>query len=141
MDRTNRQSFCTALRSAHTTTHSDPIERNVDRYLEDELCGFVFTAPAMLDLFCGLSEVSGKKWAERVPKRPVLLIAGDRDPVGNMGKGVRQVADWLSDTKHTVELILYHDCRHEILNEDIREDVYRDVMLFIETVAASGELE
>lgn len=116
-------------------------EKNVDWYLEDELCGFVFTAPAMLDLFYGLSEVSGKKWAERVPKRPVLLIAGDRDPVGNMGKGVRQVADWLSDTKHTVELILYHDCRHEILNEDIREDVYRDVMLFIETIAASGELE
>ena len=115
-------------------------EDNVDRYIADDLCGFVFTASAMLDLFNGLGEISGRQWAASVPDRPILMIAGDRDPVGNMGRGVTQVANWLKETGHTVELILYPGGRHEILNESNREEIYRDVLLFIETVAAAGEL-
>lgn len=112
---------------------------NVDRYVADENCGFVFTSTGMRDLFDGLSEVSGKKWAAKVPNRPILMIAGEKDPVGAMGKGVRQVTKWLRGTNHMVEEILYADMRHEILNEDLHDTVYRDILLFIETVAASGE--
>ena len=114
---------------------------NVDKYVADDLCGFPFTTSAMCDMFDGLSEVNGKKWAKKVPKKPVFLIAGEKDPVGNMGKGVKQVNKWLADTGHKTEMKLYKDCRHEILNEDIREDVYKDVLLFVEAVAASGEFE
>ena len=115
-------------------------EDNVDRYIADDLCGFVFTASAMLDLFNGLGEISSRQWAASVPDRPILMIAGDRDPVGNMGRGVTQVANWLKETGHTVELMLYPGGRHEILNESNRKEIYRDVLLFIETVAAAGEL-
>jgi len=112
---------------------------NVDRYVADENCGFAFTSTGMRDLFVGLSEVSSKKWAEKVSDRPILNIAGTMDPVGSMGKGVRQVTRWLRSTGHTVEEILYEDMRHEILNETANESVYRDVLLFLETVAALGE--
>lgn len=103
----------------------------VDRYVEDPLCGFVFTAEAMLDLFDGLDEIGSMDWAARVPEVPVLLISGERDPVGGNGKGVRQVSDWLKNTGHTVTCKLYPEGRHEMLNETNRAEVYADILGFI----------
>ena len=115
---------------------------SVDRYIADPLCGFVFTSCAFYDLFSGLQEISGKRWAERVPNKPIMLFSGDRDPVGNNGKGVRSVVKALQKSKHdNVCLKLYPGGRHEMLNEINKEEVYQDVLLFLETLAASGEVE
>lgn len=125
-------------------TPFDWLSRNnesVDRYVEDPLCGFVFTSCGFYDLFTGLSEISSRTWAERVPNRPILLFSGDQDPVGANGKGVRQVNRWLLATNHTVCMKLYPGGRHEMLNEINRDEVYRDVLLFLESLAASGEVE
>jgi alpha-beta hydrolase superfamily lysophospholipase len=113
----------------------------VDAYVADENCGFPFTAHAMYDVFTGLTEVSNEKWAKRVPKRPILVMSGAKDPVGGAGKGVKQVYGWLKKTGHDVELKLYEDGRHEMLNEINRKDVYNDVLLFINAVEAMGELK
>lgn len=114
---------------------------NVDKYIADPLCGFVFTSCAFVDLFNGLQEISNLNWAKRVPNRPVFLMAGSNDPVGNMGKGVKQVEKWLLKSDHKVTMKLYPEGRHEMLNETNRDEVYRDVLLFIETVCAAGELQ
>ncbi len=114
---------------------------NVDRYVADPLCGFVFTSNAFFDLFTGLQEVSNLNWAKRVPNRPIFLMSGSNDPVGNMGKGVKQVEKWLLKSGHNVTTKLYPEGRHEMLNETNRSEVYNDVLLFIETVCASGELQ
>ena len=64
----------------------------------------------------------------------VSVISGDRDPVGDMGKGVRRTADafrkaGLSD----VTLKLYPGLRHEILNEGPgRQTVYEDIWHWLE---------
>ena len=64
----------------------------------------------------------------------MLLISGDRDPVGDMGKGVRRTADafrkaGLSD----VTLKLYPGLRHELLNEGpMRQTVYEDIWHWLE---------
>lgn len=114
----------------------------VDRYVADEACGFIFSAAGMRDLFDGLGEVSSAEWASRVPDKPILVIAGDCDPVGGRdGKGVKQVAGWLRRTGHTVECKLYPGARHEILNETNRDEVFGDIALFIETVETMGEIE
>lgn len=105
--------------------------QRVDRYVADPLCGFVFTAEAMLDLFDGLDEVGSLDWAARVPEVPILLISGERDPLGGNGKGIRQVSDWLKNTGHTVTCKLYPDGRHEMLNETNRTEVYADILSFI----------
>ena len=115
-------------------------DESVDRYVADPLCGFVFTSCAFYDLFTGLSEISDLNWAKRVPKRPIFLMSGSDDPVGGMGKGVKQVAKWLEKSGHAVSLKLYPGGRHEMLNELNKKDVYGDVLLFIETVCAGGEL-
>lgn len=125
-------------------TENDWLSRDnekVDAYVADENCGFPFTAHAMYDVFTGLTEVSNSKWAARVPKRPILLMSGACDPVGNNGKGVKQVYGWLKNTGHNPELKLYEGGRHEMLNEINRADVYNDVLLFIDAVEAMGELK
>jgi alpha-beta hydrolase superfamily lysophospholipase len=111
-------------------------EKKVAAYVADENCGFPFTAYGMYDVFTGLTEISNAKWAERLPKRPILLMSGAEDPVGNRGKGVKQVYGWLKKSGHAVELKLYEGGRHEMLNEINRKDVYNDVLLFLDTVEA-----
>ena len=113
----------------------------MDAYVADSLCGFPFTAFAVRDLMDGIAEIGARDWAGKVPKKPILLIAGAEDPVGAYGKGPEQVRSALAKTGHTADLKLYPDMRHEILQEDGREDVYRDVLLFLEAVAAGGEME
>lgn len=123
-------------------TENDWLTRDaaqVDLYAADPLCGFPFTASGMLDLFTGLTEVSSTEWAKRVPMRPVFLFSGDRDPVGGNGKGVKQVYGWLKNSGHEVELKLYAEGRHEMLNETNHDEVYKDVLLFIDTVETRGE--
>ena len=112
---------------------------NVDKYVDDPLCGFCFTSCAFYDLFTGLGEVSNLNWAKRVPNRPIFLMSGSNDPVGGMGKGVKQVCQWLKKSNHNVTIKLYPEGRHEMLNETNRAEVYGDVLLFLETVCASGE--
>ena len=106
-------------------------QANVDRYIADPLCGFTFTAAAFRDLFTGLSEVSRKDWAANVPNRPILVIAGDKDPVGSMGKGPTEVAGRLLNSGHDVILKLYPGMRHEILNETGKKKVWQDVLDFL----------
>ena len=104
----------------------------VDRYVADENCGFVFTTGGFKDLFDGLSELGAKDWASRVPKKPILIISGEKDPVGGNGKGVKEVAGSLLESGHDVTLHLYPDCRHELLNETNNAEVYGDILKFIQ---------
>ena len=117
-------------------------EENVNAYIADPLCGFPFTPYGYADLMGAMGHIANAKWAAKVPNMPILLISGDMDPVGGMGKGVRKVDRFLENSGHTrVTFKLYPGARHEILNETNRQEVYDDVLLFLEAVAAGGEQE
>lgn len=112
-------------------------KKNVDAYVADELCGYKFTTYGFKDLFSLLSSVSSKDWFTAVPENlPLYLIAGDMDPVGNYGKGVKEVYDKLIKSGHKkAELKLYEGYRHEIHNEDIRYTVLDDIIAFANKTA------
>lgn len=115
-------------------------EENVDRYVADPLCGFPFTAAGMLDLFDGLTEITGKNWAKNTAQRPMLLISGQEDPVGGkQASGVLETYNALKGAGRKAECIVYPGMRHEILQETRKDTVFADVLLFIETIAAEGE--
>ena len=63
---------------------------------------------------------------------PLFFIAGAADPVGPYGKGVYQAASAYKKAgmKHVTTKI-YPLCRHEILNEINREEVYEDITQWI----------
>lgn len=101
----------------------------VDKYIADPYCGFLFSAVGYRDLFTLLKTVSAEDWYEQVPKTlPLLITAGEEDPVGAYGKGPKEVASKLrAQGCYDVTLKLYPGMRHEIHNEVDRETVYEDI--------------
>ncbi len=108
----------------------------VDKYIADSLCGFLFTLCGYKDLMELLVVINRQDWFTSVPLNlPIYLISGDADPVGAYGKGVKQVYGNLIDANHTdVSMKLFSGDRHEILNEKDNNDVFRNVLSWIETV-------
>ena len=118
-------------------TASDWLTRDesaVEKYRSDEYCRFYFTLAGYKDLVTiqGLSNTE-ECFANTKKDIPYLIISGDMDPVGEWGKGVKQVYD--SYRKVGVEditLNLYGGARHEMLNELNKEEVYTDILRWIE---------
>ena len=62
----------------------------------------------------------------------ILLIAGTDDPVIQNEKKFRELEEFLKDVGYkNIKSKLYKDLRHEILNEKEKEEVYKDVLDFI----------
>ena len=113
-------------------TPNDWLSRNteeVDKYIADPLCGFVFTGRAYYDLFTGLLGLTRLGGLEHVPvTMPVCFISGDSDPVGQMGKGVLKVSQQFMEAGiKDVTVRLYHNARHELFNEMNRAEVINDL--------------
>ena len=106
---------------------------NVDQYLKDPLCQFRFTVNGYHTLLSTLAFIQSPKNIARLPRElPIFLVAGDQDPVGNMGKGVLQVYQLYRTRCSQVECKLYPGLRHEILNETERMEVYQDILTWLE---------
>ncbi len=105
-------------------------EENVDRYIADPLCGADSSVGLFHDMLGGLLFIARKANLEKMNiHTPVLFVAGDKDPVGDMGKGVRKAhASFRKAGVQDLQLKLYADMRHEILNETGREEVYADLL-------------
>lgn len=104
----------------------------VQKYIADEKCGFPFTTAGYRDLMTGLSLIDIKKWAPKLDKsKRYLLVAGDRDPVGSMGEGVKKVYDAMVEAGVDAKMKLYEGCRHEILNDVCKEEVTSDIISWL----------
>jgi len=105
-----------------------------DAYERDPFCGTPFTVSAMCDLIRLQILCNRGKWYKALRKDlPILLVSGSQDPVGNYGKGVEEVytaliAEGVTDADRK----LYGGMRHEILNELGKEEVYGDILRFLE---------
>jgi alpha-beta hydrolase superfamily lysophospholipase len=112
----------------------------VDAYIADPLCGFVASSGLLRDMMLGIHYIQQPKHIENMKKHlPVFFIAGDKDPVGANGKGVKQaVGAFKKAGMINVALKLYPDCRHEILNELNKQEVYEDITGWIAKVTELG---
>ena len=105
---------------------------NRDRYRVDPFCTYMFTVSAMQDLIRLNKASNEKSWFDSInKKKPVLLTSGAEDPVGEHGNGVIKVYNSLRNAGADVELRLYKNCRHEILNDFDRDRVVSDIIYFI----------
>lgn len=101
----------------------------VDAYVADPLCGFTAAAGLLRDMLGGMIYNQKKTTLQAMEKSlPVLFIAGEADPVGDYGKGVRKAAEAFREAgMENVSIKLYPEARHEILNEINKQEVYGDV--------------
>lgn len=109
-------------------------EAIVNKYANDPLCGFMFTVNAYYNMFSGMALMNQAEKAAKAEKTlPLLFVAGADDPVGNMGKGVKNVFSlYQKNGYQDVEMKLYSEDRHEILNELDKEVVYKDILTWLE---------
>ncbi|AZJ20005.1 alpha/beta hydrolase [Bacillus wiedmannii] len=106
----------------------------VDKYIADPLCGFICTTSFYRELFSGVLEVNKLEEFKKTPKNlPIHIFSGDRDPVGDMGKGVKEVYENYKkcDVKD-VTLRLYENGRHEMFHEVNRDEVFQDLISWLD---------
>ncbi len=109
-------------------------DAEVDAYVADPLCGNTFTTGFFKDLFGGVADINDAKRVAGVRRDlPVLLLAGDKDPVGDAGKGPRAVAQQYRDAGVSdVTCTIYPGARHEPFNETNRDEVTADVIRWLD---------
>ena len=107
----------------------DPAE--VDAYLADPLCGFA-TEDAIIGGVLATAERTADPASVRT-ELPLLLVSGDRDPVGGPGgANVAALADRYRAAGVTdVRVSLYPEARHELVNETNRDEVTADVVAWL----------
>lgn len=119
-------------RVEHPRTEYDWLNRDskaVDAYVADPLCGFTPGAGLARDMLTGIMYIQQPDTlAAMDPELPVLFIAGGDDPVGDYGKGVRRAAaEFRNAGMKRISQRIYPLCRHEILNEINKTEIYEDV--------------
>lgn len=122
---------------APNRTSSDWISQDeavVDKYLQDPLCTFRPTVGMYRDMMEGLQYIANPKNLKKMYKTtPVYFFSGDHDPVGQNGKGVQKVAGFFRSAGCTdVTVKLYPNGRHEMLNELNKQEVYQDILSWLE---------
>lgn len=105
----------------------------VNRYIADPRCGFVATVSLFRDMFGGLRFITDQKNINRMNReKPVYLMSGAADPVGENGKGVeRAYRAFCKAGLHDILLRLYPEGRHEMLNELNKDEVFRDILSWL----------
>ena len=118
-------------RTAFDWLSRDPSE--VDKYINDPLCGFRCTNQLWIDLFGGLQQISkASNLAQIDPGLPILVMGGECDPVSE-GKRLNSLANALREAgcQH-LQLTIYPQARHEVFNETNRDTVTADVLAWID---------
>ncbi len=100
----------------------------------DEKCGFIFTCNGYENLFKLLKGTYAKKRYEvKNPCLPIHFVAGGEDPVIVSDLKWLKAIEFLRARGYLeVTGRLYEGMRHEILNEIGRDEVYNDLLAFIE---------
>ena len=108
-------------------------EEEVDKYVNDPLCGFLCSSGFYRDLLKLLYNIHRTDALARIKRSlPVYVFSGSVDPVGEMSKSPTALVDayrklGISDC----EFVLYPGARHETLNETNREEVMDNLLSWI----------
>ena len=111
------------------------VDSVVDKYIEDENCGFTCTNSLYKDMMHGLKYITnGKNIKKMSPEKPVYFMSGKEDPVGGYGDQVDTAYKaFCKAGLKDVSMKLYEGGRHEMLNESNKSQVMNDILNWIES--------
>lgn len=104
---------------------------NVDKYIADPLCGFGPRNRFCLEFLRGMKTLYGKGLNNIRKDLLIFIITGEEDPVTTYSKATNTLKVMYS--KHNVKNVetkIYPKTRHEILNEEIKDEVIKDIVSF-----------
>ena len=104
-------------------------EKQVDKYIEDPLCGYPYSAKFYIEFFKGIIYCNKSEIISETRNIPILFISGKDDPVGNFGEGVKDVHQLYNGHgffQLTIKLI--ENNKHEVLNELKKTKTYNEIL-------------
>ncbi len=109
----------------------------VEEYNRDPLCGIPFTLNGYYALFSMIQQVYGKTgWISKNKSLPVMFMSGADDPCRRSDKAFKKSVTHLKRCGYpNTYYKLYEDMRHELFHEKNNDEVYRDVLKFLEIKA------
>ena len=105
----------------------------VKAYYNEPRCTFMFTVNGYKGLFEAVNFSCNPEHAAKISKNlPLFIVSGEQDPVGGLGKGVKQVYD-MHKACGALDITckLYENDRHEILNETDKQQVFEDILAWM----------
>ncbi|MCD7775038.1 MAG: alpha/beta hydrolase, partial [Clostridiales bacterium] len=100
------------------------IEAESDPYFD-----FPITNASAMNLAKMLFKCSSDECITSTPQSlPIYLLSGGKDPIGFFGRGVISLCEKLENNGNDVQIQIYPGLRHEILNEDDYEHIYKDIL-------------
>ena len=107
----------------------------VQLYVDDPWSGGDLSNGFVTDMISGMALMWADGAESTIPAGlPILLVAGDQDPVGDNGESVRALAArYESQGLGPIALTLYPDARHELLNETNRHEVEQHLMDWLQS--------
>jgi len=123
-------------RTAYDWLSRDPKE--VDIYIDDPLCGFEGQT-----IRNGMDRTDPRRVDATVLEQirsdlPVLLVAGDADPVNNKLKGIDYLEKrWHEAGVSNITRQIYAGGRHEMLNETNRDEVTANMISWLQSVVSA----
>lgn len=111
-------------------------ENEVDLFDKDPLRIEDFSVSMYVDLLKSSKKINHPKTFKKTPNDlPIYMFSGDKDPVGEMGKGVKKVAsEYKKYGSSNLTLKLYPGGRHEMLNEVNRNEVEKDLLNWLSSL-------
>lgn len=106
-------------------------KENQKAYADDPLCGKPFTKEGYRTLLDIVKNLNKQETYRNCSAKSILMISGEKDPVGNFTKGVKEAEAKYKSFGKQVKTIFYKNMSHEILNEEEHQIVYRDILDFL----------
>lgn len=110
-------------------------ENEVDKFINDEKCKFIFTMNGFKALTSTYEYIQKERNIARIPKDlNILILSGSEDPCGNYGKYASELKDiYKSYGIKNVSDKIYMDCRHEIVNDSLKYEMFEDVKNWVDS--------
>ncbi len=111
-------------------------QANIDMYNQDKWCGFPLPLCFFRDMTCGLKQIHNPANIKKISNDlPIFFIYGTEDPVGAYGKTINNLFNiYKKNGVKSLEIKGYEGDRHELFNEDDKENVEKDVLSWIEKI-------
>ncbi len=108
-------------------------EAEVQKYVNDPSCGFIFSNALTVNFLKGLREMWRSEKEMLIPKNlPVLIMSGGSDAVGGNTLAVLPLIDrYKSQGIKDLTYKFYPEARHEILHEINREEIQQDILKWL----------
>jgi len=114
------------------------LSRDAERvaaYAADPACGFVLRAGSLCDLFVGAREARRMRNVNAIPADlPLLIVSGSADPVHAGTSNIERMLKKYRQRLPRIDYRLYPEGRHELFNETNREEVFQDLLAWLDGV-------